>query len=166
MPDDDFSEDDPSVPWNLRDVYEMGDDETKRRLEDEAQELSDDLRSSIDQNQLRVVRTGGHMVRVRDGDGACEVQVCIYRTGPKYGYWNFSHSPEGHEVHIAHHLPTSYGDDGAFDTTTLDKSWTLSALAWRQHSSIYLKRFVGTKIAEDVGLVFHLPPTVAPDALI
>ena len=67
MPDDDFSEDDPSVPWNLRDVYEMGDDETKRRLEDEAQERSDNLRSRIDQNQLRVVRTGGHMVRVRDG---------------------------------------------------------------------------------------------------
>ena len=153
-----------SSEWTLGDVYDTGDDATKKEITDLLQAHSDYLASSIDQDQLKMVRSGGHLVRPANRQG--EVQVTIYRSGPAYGMWSFGHSPEGHEVRIEHSIPTSYRPDGGFDTGKLDKSWVVSAADWRRLGQEgFVGHYIGKKIAKEVASVFRLPLTVAPDAL-
>lgn len=161
---DDSNEKEP-IPWTLGDVYEMGDDATRRRIED-MQVMSDELESMIDQDRLLLVRTGGHEVRVSESHGACQVQVENHRAGPTYGLWNFRHSPEGHEVRIEQAMPTSYRPDGGFDTCTGQRSWTVPAVAWRLDPASCIQDLVGKKIAAEVGPLLHLPVDIAPDARI
>jgi len=160
-----MNDDDP-VQWTLGDLYEVGGDEFKKELDDVARPYLDYL-GTIDQDQLKRVRSGGHRVRVMDHYGACEVQVDIYRTGRAYGFWRLTHSPEGHEVRIEHYLPILYRNDGGWGTLDAPiEAWTVRADHWRQNPTAYIEDLVGKRIAREVGPLLQLPPTVAPDALI
>jgi hypothetical protein len=159
-----MANDDP-IPWTLNDLHAMGDDQTKKEIEELTAGYFD-LFADLDQEQITRVRTGGHEVRVVDNRGACEVQVDIYRTGPKYGHWTVTHSPEGHEVRIAHSLPTSYNIDGRWNTSQGTAAWVMPATDWKRLSFLFLEIHLGKKIATEVNPLFHLPPVVAPDALI
>lgn len=158
--------DNDEVEWTLGDVYAMGDDETRRRIDRRQQEYSDHLHHDIDQDDLKRARTGGHEVRVVDRHGRCEVQVAIYRSGPTYGVWRFTHSPEGHEVRIEHHVPTSYQRSGRFDTTEAHKGRTVRATDWQRDPEGYVGEIIGKKLAGEVAPLLRLPPTVAPDAVV
>jgi hypothetical protein len=161
LDDDDM---DLSGEMTLGDMYRIGDSGGRKVIEDLAQAHADLLGLNVDEDELRRVRTGGHAVRVGDEPGIGEVQIEIYRTGPAYGYWNLSHSPEGHMVRIEHALPTSYKLSGRFDTCRTHHTWTVPAAEWRRDPATFIEDLVGKKIAREVAPLLQLPDEIAPDA--
>ncbi len=156
----------PKLEWTLGDMYAMADAWTRREMEDDFQNASELISRDIDPFALRLVRTGGHDLRVTDTGGVCEVQIDIYRTGRAYGFWSLGHSPEGHEVRIDHQWPTSYTADGRWMTLRPIESWTVAASLWKKDPVAFIEDLMGKRIAREVAPLLRLPPNVAPDAQI
>jgi hypothetical protein len=158
-----INDDEPEESMTLGDAYLRGDGETRMELDAAAAGLIA-LYEEVDQDNLRLVRTGGEKIRVVSHRGSVEIQLDIYRTGKTYGSWTLRCSPEGHKVIMEHRLPVRYTDDGTFDVCGDPETWELAVEHWRTSPALYLEGLIGKRLARTVAPLLPLPAHIAPDA--